>query len=247
MPVYFQPVGWRRRRWKSFRRAIKESWNLYREHKGFAEVDALVSLNSDYLGRVPVPIQVHIPNSMISDTEPFNWPRPYCLWVANIKGRKQPEKYIELARRLANTGIDFLMVGQPQDKSYAPLLKSAPPNLHYLGGKRITEVNGMLKKSLFLAHTCHPEGFGNIFIQAWSQGKTVVSLAFDPDGLLVKKGLGFFAGGNMETFTKHAKRLLDDVELSQTMGQTARSYASVHFSPKNNLDRLEEVIENCIL
>lgn len=238
---YLQPGAWQLGGFKAMRRALKESWRLYREQRGFAYVDALVSNNPDNLNRVIVPVQLHIPNSMITTVEEFHWPRPYCLWVANIKDRKQPERFIELARRLQGTGIDFLMVGQLQSKAYAQQLSSGPKNFYYLGEKRLTEVNGMLAGSLFLAHTCHPEGFSNNFIQAWMQGRTVISLAFDPGHLLTEERLGFYSAGNMDTFVAQTRHLIENPALAQEMGNRGQTYAIAHFSPKANIGRLEEL------
>jgi glycosyltransferase involved in cell wall biosynthesis len=239
---YFEPAAWRNGGIRQMRRALKESWQLFREHRGFAQVDALVTLNADFLGRVPVPLQVHIPNSMVSTTEPFNWPRPYCLWVANIKDRKQPEKFVDLARSLLDTGVDFLMVGRLQSKAYSNLLASGPASFHFLGEKRVEEVNGMLANSLFLVHTCLPEGFGNIFIQAWLQGKTAVSLAFDPGGLLESESLGFYSRGSMASFVAQARDLIERPELAAERGRRAQAYAENHFSPDKNVAQLETLI-----
>ncbi len=243
---YFQPGAWRAGGFKALRRAAKESWRLYREHRGFAHVAALVSNNPDNLGKVAVPVQVHIPNSMVTTAVPFAWPRPFCLWVANIKERKQPEKFVELAARLSDCGIDFLMVGQLQSKSYARLLQSGPAHFHYLGEKRLEEVNGMLASSLFLVHTCHPEGFPNNFIQAWLQGKTVISLAFDPDGLLIRKGLGFFAENDMKRFAAQTRQLIGDSGLTRRMGENALAYAVANFLPATNVGRLESLFQQIL-
>ena len=243
---YLQPGAWQLGGFKALRRALKESSRLYREHQGFTYVDALVSNNPDNLNRVAVSVQLHIPNSMITTMEEFHWPRPYCLWVANIKDRKQPEKFVELATRLQGSGIDFLMVGQLQSKTYGHLLSAGPENFHYLGEKRLEEVNGMLASSLFLVHTCHPEGFSNNFIQAWLQGRTVVSLAFDPGHLLETEGLGFYSAGNMETFIEQTRRLIENPALARQMGGHAQTYAIAHFSPETNVGRLENLLSNIL-
>ncbi len=238
---FFQPRAWGPPGFKSLRRAFKEGWRLYKEHGGFAHVDALVSNNPDNLGLAPVPLQLHIPNSMTTAAEPFSWPRPYCLWVANIKDRKQPEKFVELAARLQDTGVDFLMVGQLQSKSYGPLLAAGPANFHYLGEKHLEEVNGILASSLFLVHTCHPEGFSNNFIQAWLQGRTVVSLAFDPGGLLRDEKLGLYADGNMDLFVSQVQQLIETPEYAIGMGVAGKRYADAHFSPEVNVGCLEKL------
>jgi glycosyltransferase involved in cell wall biosynthesis len=244
--LYWQPDAWRSGGLRGLRRALKESWRLYREHHGFAYVDALVSNNPDNLGASDIPLKAYIPNSMITAGEPFAWPRPYCLWVANIKDRKQPEKYLELAAALPDLGVDFLMVGQLQSKSYAPLLANGPDNFHFLGEKRLAEVNGMLAGCLFLVHTCHPEGFSNNFIQAWLQGKTVISLAFDPGGLLASEGLGLYAGNDMETFVAQSRQLIETPELARSMGEHARLYANNHFSPATNVGQLEALFHQLL-
>jgi glycosyltransferase involved in cell wall biosynthesis len=241
---YLPPDFWPRFSFRTARRALKDGYRLFVEHTGFAYVDALVSNNPDYLGRVSVPVQEYIPNSMATTAEPFEWPRPYCLWVANIKPRKQPERYIELARALASSGTDFLMVGKVQSPRYRSLLlpEVTPTNFRYLGEKRLEEVNGMLASSLFLVHTCQPEGFSNNMIQAWLQGKPVVSLAFDPAGLIVSRRLGLFAGDDMALFVDQTRRLIADAELRRDIGDRARSFAQENFSSRKNVDRLADLL-----
>lgn len=243
---YIQPNILRDKGLNAFRRALKESWRLMREHNGFNFVDALVSNNPDNLGKVSVPIQSYIPNSMEPRTVPFSWPRPYCVWVANIKDRKQPEKYVELATRLLDQDVDFLMVGQLQSKSYTQLLAKDTGNFHYLGEKRIDEVNGILAGSLFLVHTCHPEGFSNNFIQAWQQGRAVISLAFDPGGLLENEGLGLFSRGSMDTFAQQTRDLIRNPAMANDIGRRAQEYAAKNFSPEANVARLEVLLETVI-
>ena len=243
---YLQPGTWRSGGLRGLRRALKESWQLYREHRGFDYVDALVSNNPDNLRGADIPLQAYIPNSMITTAQPFTWPRPYCLWVANIKDRKQPEKYVELASALPDLGVDFLMVGQLQSKSYASMLANGPINFHFLGEKRLEEVNGMLAGSLFLIHTCHPEGFSNNFIQAWLQGKTLVSLSFDPGGLLTNEGLGLYADNDMGNFIAQSRQLIESPDLANRMGEHARIYANSHFSPTTNVRQLESLFNELL-
>ena len=156
-------------------------------------------------------------------------------------------KFVELATRLQDSGVDFLMVGQLQSKAYGHLLSAGPENFHYLGERRLEEVNGMLARSLFLVHTCHPEGFSNNVIQAWLQGRTVVSLAFDPGHLLETEGLGFYSAGNMETFIEQTRRLIENPALARQMGEHAQTYAIAQYSPETNVGRLEDLLSNILL
>ncbi len=246
---YLQPGFWHSFRLGAARRALKESYQLFREHRGFAFVSALVTNNPDYLGRAPVALQECIPNSMSTAAQPFDWPRPYCVWVANIKARKQPEKYVELARVLSDSGIDFLMVGRVQDSRYRALLlpQNTPANFRYLGEKPLEQVNGILANSLFLVHTCLPEGFSNNMIQAWLQARPVVSLAFDPAGLISSQGLGLYSAGETLRFVNQTRRLIEDAGLRSEIGERARAFAHGYFSPEKNIDRLAELLDRVTL
>ena len=81
--------------------------------RAFRDIAAITTLNSQYLGRLPVKKQRVIWNSVSDKKKPFEWKKPYCAWVANIKPSKQPEAYITLASLMAERcpKIDFLMIG----------------------------------------------------------------------------------------------------------------------------------------
>ncbi len=211
-------------------------------HVGFKWVNAVTVLNENYLNRLPVQKQAYIPNSMLPEKVEFSWDMPFVFWVANFKAQKRPELCIELAKSLEDLDYDLIMVGGIQDQSYN-YFQSAdnlPANLHYLGPKTVEEVNGILFKSTCMVHTCKPEGFGNNFIQAWLQGKPVVSYEFDPGGLIESKGLGFVSEANMDKFVTDTIRLISDRSLNKEMGAKAKSYAYTHFHPETNVRKLEQ-------
>ena len=177
---------------------------------------------------------------MRSEYRSFEWKRPYVLWVANLKFHKNPEKFVELAEHFEESGVDFLMVGKIQDNRYAYLQSSEnlPRNLYYLGPKSLEEVNGMLKSSLFLVHTCDPEGFGNNFIQAWLQAKPTISLYFDPESIIYNNRLGFVSG-SLEQMAKDVKKLIKNEQLRIEIGQRAKNFAQQHFDPEPNVRKLD--------
>lgn len=229
------------------RRAAKECFRLAREHRGFAYIDAVASLNEALLEHVEQPQKKrYIPNSMPTDAVPFEWPRDYCVWVANLKDRKRPEKYIELAEKLGDLDIDFLMVGNIQSRKYEQIVANAPPNLHFLGGKSVSEVNGIIAQSRFLVHTCLPEGFGNNFIQAWLLGKTAISLSFDPGGLMEKEQLGICANDDMAAFVRSTRELIENPERTRQLGAACQRYAEQHFSAERNVRLLEELFADVL-
>lgn len=220
----------------NIKKVVTARWN----YKGFSYVDGLTSLNKDYLECLDVENKKYIPNSMSMEQTEFKWNRPYVFWVANLKAHKRPEICLKVADAISDLKIDVLMVGKIINKHYEYYRewKNLPANLYYLGPKAIQEVNGILKNSICLFHTCKPEGFGNNFIQAWLQGKPTVSLEFDPGGLIEKHRMGLVSGNNVEQFTNDIKLLIEDSDLNTQLGNNAKEYATKHHHPDTNVKKL---------
>lgn len=160
------------------------------------------------------------------------------LWVANFKRLKQPDMFIRLAKDLSEAKLpaEFIMIGRPElDNQWQRSLEEmidGTPNLTYLGGRTIDEVNQVFAKSHILVNTSQYEGFSNTFIQAWMRCVPVVSLNSNPDGLLDAKNLGLISGSYRQ-LCNDVKRLIIDETLRQRMGQGAYAYAMNHFSMEN--------------
>lgn len=215
-----------------------------REHFGFRHVSALTTNNRDYLSLSPVSRSFYVPNGMSAELKSFSWPRPYVAWVANIKPAKRPELFVECARALADFDIDALMVGYCQSGGYEWLTdpKRIPPNFYFLGPKTPTEVSGLLAGSRLHVHTCQPEGFPNVFIQAWMQGRPSVSLEFDPCGYIVEQGLGAVSGGAVELFIKQVVDWATSPERSDLAGERARVFSYATFSLDSMVERVEKIL-----
>src|SRR5690625_136487 len=220
---------------------IKNSWN----RRGFKFVDAVVVNNISHLNLLPISCQKFIPNGMLSSLTPFKWDKPYCAWISSLKQIKRPELIPALAKEFENQGIDFLMVGEIQEDKYKWFEQKAnlPANVHYLGVKTPEEVNGILKGAELHIHTCYPEGFPNVFIQAWAQATPSISLGFDPSGYILKHQLGDYANNDFKKFAQAVKAYLNDRELRNKTGNNARVFAHSMFNTAKSVDMLEEVFK----
>jgi glycosyltransferase involved in cell wall biosynthesis len=209
-------------------------------------VDGATTLNRDFLERLPVKNRLHLPNAVPKEAVPFSWPRPFVLWVANVKASKHPEAYIEVAARCGDLPIDFLMVGRVAQEYYKDLLASPalPPNLRYLGARTPQEVNGMLRESLFLVHTCYPEGFGNIFIQAWQAGRPTLSLHFDPETLIERWHVGYHSK-DMDTLVRRVRELAVADGIREEMGARAIELGW-RYSVEQTVTRIEEFLAHTV-
>lgn len=173
--------------------------------------------------------------------EQLREPRPTVLWIANLKPTKRPERFLELARRLADTPAQFVMIGRAsEDAGFMAQFdrdRAMLTNLRYLGALQQTEVNDWLARSHLLVNTSDIEGFSNTFIQAWMRGVPVLTFMVNPDGLLREGGYGLCADGDAVRLEVHARRFLSDSPWREEMGARSRTFSIARFG-SGNADRL---------
>jgi len=228
-------------------RAVKHLATNAINYYGYRYVDAVTSLNEDYLWKVPVARQKLVMNSVDMKKTPFYWPRPFIIWVATIKTAKRPEKFVELSRACVDLGVDFLMVGPLTDHKYQWVTEpGVSPNFYYLGQKSLHEVNGIIQESLFLVHTCLPEGFGNNFIQAWLCAKPTLSLGYDPAGTIMREQLGSDSRDDWEDFVTQTRAYIADAGLIDETGARAKNYADATFSIPHTVDAVFDLMQTVI-
>ncbi|MBO6252146.1 MAG: glycosyltransferase family 4 protein [Bacteroidaceae bacterium] len=235
---------------KTFLYSIKQSVLGYWNYQSFGEMDGVVCQLNSYFEKLPK--RFNASNSILIRNSidfqlgtNFLWPRPYVVWVANLKGPKRPELYIRLAKALEGENVDFIMIGKIQDSAYNYVNDSSrlPTNLHYLGKKSTQEVNAILFNSLLMVHTCMPEGFPNNFIQAWSAGKPTITFSYDPDGIIEKFEIGFVSR-DFEHFVEQTRTLIYNPELRNGMGQRAKAMAEKSFDAEINTTKLYSFLKN---
>ncbi len=226
------------------RRAVRHrrSWGSLRHVAGVA------AQRQDFLERTPVPSQRLVRNvfdesllEQVSDGSavPWAWPRRYVAWVGNVKPRKRPEELVPLAATLAELGVDLLVVGAMTDVRSADLFRpeAVGPNVYALGGRPLDEVLAIVGGAKALIVTAREEGFSNVMIQAWWQGTPVVSLGYDPDGLIARHGLGTVCGERRDAFrdaVAAAARSCGGTDPAAIMGFARRT-----FGVDENLEELE--------
>ncbi len=233
---------------KQLKNRVVSRWN----YGGFDYVSGVVSNNASHLRDLSFVTSKYIANSIPpnygGDSGPVQWPSPYCLWIGSVKAQKRPELYVDLANSLVDSGVDFLMIGPIRSAEYAFLAESEgrlPSNFHYLGVKSPDEVASWLSGSAALVHTGLPEGFPNVFIQAWAHGKPVVTLSFDPDNVVTKYQLGY-CSGSMAALVRDVSALLERKLEREKIAERARRFVAERFDLKANVTSLEKFLQDVL-
>lgn len=174
--------------------------------------------------------------------------KKYILWVANLKSDKRPELLLELAKKINDKSLEILVVGLIQEKKYSYFKdpNMLPKNLKYLGSKSPKIVNSIINSSLFVIHTCLPEGFPGIFIQSWIHGKGVISLSFDPGKIIEQNEIGFHAKNKFDSFVFEINNLVNDSKSRDLISKKATDFAQKNFNPITNNLKLESFFHNVI-
>lgn len=158
------------------------------------------------------------------------------LWVSNFKDMKRPELFVKVAKHFERyDNVQFYMVGRkPNNKHQAQIEEEITKikNLMHLGERTLEEVNELFCRAHIFINTSDFEGFPNTFIQAWMRRVPVVSLNVDPDDILKNYGIGFHSG-SFEQIVKDTRRLIQDKQLRDTMGEKAQRYALKNHSLAN--------------
>lgn len=181
---------------------------------------------------------------------PLKDERPLVVWVANIKPKKRPEAFIQLANRLAGkSDARFVMIGRPAGGRYQQAINrllTASAHVEFLGECGIERVNEILERAWVFVNTSMVEGFPNTFIQAWLRNVAVVSLDFDPDGLLRELGLGR-KSGDLDRLCEDVQELIENPIAREKLTRAALEHAHRHHSVDGSVDRIAALIESACI
>lgn len=122
------------------------------------------------------------------------------VYVGWLDKRKGIAEFFELVQR--SPSHRFKVIGPPRDKTGKTCYEKLKTfhNVSLLGELNHSDTLYHIGNSKALISTSPMEGFPNIFIEAWAYGIPVLSLFFDPGGVIKEEGLGEVAHGNLDKF-----------------------------------------------
>jgi len=148
------------------------SWGLRHSHDIVVQNPTQVARCREVYDRVSVPVRsCYVPPAIYQAD-----PRGYVLWVSTLRKLKQPEVFIELARRLPQ--YRFRMVGGADHQEYFDALRGLAeivPNLDFAGFVPYADIEREFDGARLFVNTSKFEGFPNTFLQSWARGIPTVS------------------------------------------------------------------------
>jgi glycosyltransferase involved in cell wall biosynthesis len=181
---------------------------------------------------------VKIPSFAEADIAPAPVPeRMSFLWAGRCVDYKRPLCFVELARAVPEAR--FVMIAVPEgDVSSGALLErlrsvaSEVPNLELLPPIPRASMAELISCAVAVVNTSRLEGMPNVFLEAWAAGVPVLTLEFDPDGIIATAGLGVAAGGSWDDFVEGARALWAGRATREGVEERTRAYVRrVHGIP----------------
>jgi hypothetical protein len=145
----------------------------------------------------------------------------YAGWLDKRKGIAE---FFELVKR--SPSHSFKVIGPPRDKTGKSCYEELKTfqNVSLLGELNHSDTLYHIGNSKALISTSPMEGFPNIFIEAWAYGIPVLSLFFDPGGVIKREDLGEVAYGNLDDLVNS----LGSVGNSDEFAEKAKAYVENH-------------------
>lgn len=163
------------------------------------------------------------------------------LWVANFRGLKRPEWFLDLAQELPE--YNFTMVGGSIDNKLFEQCKARAlqlPNVSFLGGLSFFETEKRFTQHKLFVCTSEIEGFPNTFLQAWANGVPVVT-SFDPSDIVKNKKLGMSIATLKEAKIAISNILTNDQKYDEIQNSINTYFKEAHDS-QNRYEQLIRMI-----
>lgn len=166
------------------------------------------------------------------------------VWIGRIKHYKRPDLFIDFAKKLADTPIQFYLIGKLTENRLSQELVAQAhslPHVHLLGDVSGQEIHQLLLQAKALVCTSEGEGFSNTFIEAWMRGVPVFSLQVDPDALIQEQGLGV-VHPDMDQLAYRLKDLFQQEEKWREISKKCELFSRNRLAIQHSVDLLENII-----
>ncbi len=219
---------------RMFTRALQRADVVFAQNQ--SDADNLKSLHGIDASAVP---NAHRLPDLIEEPD-----RDAILWVARSAAFKQPEVFLDLAKRFPDEKFVMICQRATEDSNYELLQRHAAEisNLEFIPRVPFHETDSYFQRARVFVNTSVSEGFPNTFIQAGKCATAILSLNVNPDGFLDRYDCGQCCNGNVDELVEALAFLLEDNRYVET-GIRARHYVEQNHDITKIVDRYKEAFE----
>ena len=174
-----------------------------------------------------------IGNAVESHPMPTTRPEAF-LWVGRAINYKNPLAFIDLARRLPDARFWMIAVPAPgPDDLLSEIVEASNgvDNLDLLPPQSRDAVLALMERAVAIVNTSDFEGMPQTMLEGWARGRPALALVQDPDGVIGRNGLGFFAHGSVDQLANSARELWDSIDVGESeFADRCRRYVQEHHS-----------------
>jgi glycosyltransferase involved in cell wall biosynthesis len=168
------------------------------------------------------------------------------LWVGRLSAEKRPDWVIRLATDLPECRFD--VVGQSNvDSRYGRMLEArlrALPNVRWHGYVAHARMRTLYRQCRLLLCTSESEGFPNVFLEAWSCARPVLT-SVDPDDVVATFQLGQVATHYL-ALKERLAAVVAERPWWEAAGLRGREHVRANHSTGAAADALAGVMERCV-
>jgi glycosyltransferase involved in cell wall biosynthesis len=211
-------------RLESSRRAVR----LFRWGFGLAHEIVVQSEEQAVLCRRAFGRESRVIPSLAEPAPPRTAEPEALLWIGRLAPYKRPSDFVELARRLDH--IPFWMIATPSsldtDLSARVARAAECPNLTQLPPSSRETLQSLIERAVAIVNTSEYEGMPNVFLEGWARGVPAMALHHDPDGVISRYGLGWYAEGDFERLVSAATEAWEQRGNQQRVAARCREYVT---------------------
>lgn len=167
------------------------------------------------------------------------------LWIGRMAPYKHPEAYTDLAARLPQAQFWMLGTPSPLDPELHERIRAAideQPNIELLAPRSRAELVPLFDRAVTVVNTADFEGMPNIFLEGWARGVPALALSHDPDRVVQRYGLGWYANGSPERFAELASAAWAARDDQIEVAQRCRNYVAREHAPDRVAARWEQAL-----
>jgi glycosyltransferase involved in cell wall biosynthesis len=167
------------------------------------------------------------------------------LWVGRLAPYKRPGALLDLAARLPSARFWMIGITSPLAPGLAEEIErraEALDNVELLAPRPRSELAELVDRAVAMVNTSDFEGMPNVFLEGWTRGVPALALTHDPDGVVTRHGLGWFADGDVDRFAAGAEEAWRTRADQTELAARCRDYAVRRHGPDAVADAWERIL-----